>query len=720
VTSTGLLVVADPDTPFLHVGLNAPILKRWFSLGGGGGGWAGSTDADGDGHASSSSRAASGAVRTVTSRDAGPAGGGGAPGVGRAPRRSWGVGVQNMAREYLPRAGGAAETPSALSSRPAAGGDGQLRVQARASYRCPRVSHPLADWAPHDEAGGPVAVAGGGPTASLPRWVAAAAAAAEEAAAVAAAAVEEAAVAVVRGAPPPPADAASDAAGRPSSVSSLRSVDLPDAAGVVPATPSASPPAPWLSVSVALISTPDARSATRAGLAPLPPPRRTPSKDVLEAPIWTTWARYFSGVDQAKVLRYAHEVVARGLPRSVLEIDDRWQTFYGDLAFDARKFPDARGMVAQLHAMGFKVTAWVMPFAEAKSAAYKEGAAKGFFIESRPEDADAPGQARKPWWRRPRLPSLLRPGFFRWWNTAPVCALDVTNPAAVAWFVGRLRALQAETGLDGFKFDAGEPCFLPPRFRTRVPIAHPTEYTRLYVSEVAAKFAGGASEVRTGHRGSAPAAGALLTRMGDRFSTWSVSNGLRSIIPTLLTSGLQGYPFTLPDMVGGNAYFGAKPDAELVIRWTQANALMPALQFSVPPWDVAGPDGPAAAVEALCAAALRTRAAFAPALHALADDAAHTLQPICRPMWWLAPSEPDALAIDDQFGLGDDVVVAPVLDKGARARDVWLPPGAWREVGPSLSAGGGLGEGPVHRGPVWLRGLAAPLDVLPVFVRVQE
>ena len=50
----------------------------------------------------------------------------------------------------------------------------------------------------------------------------------------------------------------------------------------------------------------------------------------------------------------------------------------------------------------------------------------------------------------------MKPGFFRWWNTAPVVALDVTNPEAVAWFVHRLRRLQQETGIDGFKFDAGE------------------------------------------------------------------------------------------------------------------------------------------------------------------------------------------------------------------------------------------------------------------------
>ena len=43
------------------------------------------------------------------------------------------------------------------------------------------------------------------------------------------------------------------------------------------------------------------------------PPRLSPSKELLEAPIWTTWARYFSRVTQAKVLKYAHEIASRGL-----------------------------------------------------------------------------------------------------------------------------------------------------------------------------------------------------------------------------------------------------------------------------------------------------------------------------------------------------------------------------------------------------------------------
>jgi len=56
------------------------------------------------------------------------------------------------------------------------------------------------------------------------------------------------------------------------------------------------------------------------------------------------------------------------------------------------------------------------------------------------------------------------------------------------------------------------------------------------------------------------------------------------MIPTLLHFGLHGYPFVLPDMIGGNAY-GDKPSGELFVRWMQVNAFMPAVQFSIVPWD---------------------------------------------------------------------------------------------------------------------------------------
>lgn len=84
--SQGLLVMTDPDTPFLHVGMNAPRAEKE-------GGWI---------------------------------------------QRSWGVGVQNMAREYLPRSAAARAT-----------GDGFLRLQVRCLLLCSSHHTPHEDWPWH-------------------------------------------------------------------------------------------------------------------------------------------------------------------------------------------------------------------------------------------------------------------------------------------------------------------------------------------------------------------------------------------------------------------------------------------------------------------------------------------------------------------------------------------------------------------------------------------
>ncbi|CAI5973838.1 unnamed protein product [Closterium sp. NIES-64] len=532
MTSRGLLVLANPDTPFLHVGLNAPHVGPHD-------GWI---------------------------------------------QRSWGTGVQNLARESLP----AVENGT---------GDGMLRLQARASYRTVEMLHPLRDWMPA-------------------MWK------------------EE-----------------QDKDQR-------------------------------LSLQFALCATANVKQAAEAALETLPRPANPPPREMVDAPIWTTWARYHANVTQAKVEQFAHEIVGRGLSRSVMEIDDKWQTKYGDFDFDPVKFPNPKAMVEMLHALGFKVTLWIMPFVEEASAAYQEGAPKGYFISS-----SAPATKG------------LKPGFFKWWQPVPAAALDVTNPEAVAWFVGRLKRLQADYLIDGFKFDAGEPCFLPPHFVTHKPIVTPVEYTRLYVQEVASQFS--YAEVRTGHKTSSVP---LLTRMGDRFSTWSTGNGLRSVIPTLLTSGILGYPFCLPDMVGGNAYFGNKPDVELLVRWAQANALMPAMQFSIAPWDLSKE------ADRLCKAVLELREKVAGTIFSLMEDAcSKALAPVCRPMWWLDPDDAETFPIDDQFAIGDDIVVAPVVVKGQKKRDVYLPKGTWCEL---------LNPSNTFEGPTWLEDVEAPLHIIPIYCRV--
>jgi len=425
---------------------------------------------------------------------------------------------------------------------------------------------------------------------------------------------------------------------------------------------------------VALCANANVKAATMNVLGTLPKPSAPPPKEVFRAPIWTTWAKMKTNVSQDKVLDFAQEIQENGMLGSVIEIDDKWQCDYGDLEFDSIKFPNPSAMVDKLHTMGFKVTLWVMPFIAEDTKAYREGKGKGYFVES-----------------------SARTGFFKWWQTPPVVALDVTNPEAVDWFVGRLKRLQELHGIDGFKFDAGEPCFLPRRFTTHLPLGHPAEYTRAWVNNVASKFE--LAEVRSGHNSTGNAS---LVRMGDRFSEWGIENGLGSLIPTLLTSGVMGYPFCLPDIIGGNAYFGRHPDGELMVRWAQANALMPAMQFSLTPWT----SGEVA--KEMTAAALKMRDQFVDSLILFSEQAALSLEPICRPLWWLDPEDSETFMISDQFAIGEDVIVAPVISKGASHRAVYLTAGEWRDItDPDV----------IYQGGRWIEDFSAPLGKLPIFVR---
>mmetsp|Transcript_50876 Transcript_50876/g.150000 ORF Transcript_50876/g.150000 Transcript_50876/m.150000 type:complete len:334 (+) Transcript_50876:1443-2444(+) len=218
---------------------------------------------------------------------------------------------------------------------------------------------------------------------------------------------------------------------------------------------------------------------------------------------------------------FASEIASHDFPRSHLEIDDRWSAAYGDFVFDELKFPDAAGMVRRLHQLGFTVTLWVVPFAEPSADAFADGAALGAWL--REEDGT--------------------PALVQWWQGRGAL-LNVSDAHALAWFERRLRALMDATGVDGFKFDAGEASFAPSHLVPR-PNDFAGEWARF-----ASRFGGG-GEVRAAHRSQDAA---LWVREFDKESVWGAANGLASLVTTALQLGVLGYPWVLPDMVGGNAY----------------------------------------------------------------------------------------------------------------------------------------------------------------------
>ncbi|MDR7520715.1 MAG: glycoside hydrolase family 31 protein, partial [Armatimonadota bacterium] len=95
-----------------------------------------------------------------------------------------------------------------------------------------------------------------------------------------------------------------------------------------------------------------------------------------------------------------------------------------------------------------------------------------------------------------------------------------------------------------------------------------------------------------------------------------------------------------------------------------------------------------------------------PYLYTLAWEASRTGHPLVRPLWWPEAGNPALWDVQDAFFLGDALLVAPVLDEGARSREVTLPSGTWYEMGSDRA----------HRGPGRVA-LDAPLDRIPVLAR---
>jgi alpha-D-xyloside xylohydrolase len=81
--------------------------------------------------------------------------------------------------------------------------------------------------------------------------------------------------------------------------------------------------------------------------------------------------------------------------------------------------------------------------------------------------------------------------------------------------------------------------------------------------------------------------------------------------------------------------------------------------------------------------------------------------PVMRPLFYDFPDDARAWEVEDQYMFGDDILVAPVLEAGARQRSVYLPKGAdWTDPSTGL----------VHRGGQVLS-LPAPIETLPLLVR---
>jgi alpha-glucosidase (family GH31 glycosyl hydrolase) len=180
---------------------------------------------------------------------------------------------------------------------------------------------------------------------------------------------------------------------------------------------------------------------------------------------------------------------------------------------------------------------------------------------------------------------------------------------------------------------------------------------------------------------------------GDVLSKWET---LKTHIPNAINTGLSGIPYWGTD-IGGfiptEEYTG-----ELYARWFQFAAFCPLFRSHGRDWKLHRPWGwntgdlgfpetpnyhPAvaelhnAAIEPICKTYLELRYRMLPYLYSAIAETCETGLPVIRALWLHYPDDPAAVACGDQYLYGNDILVAPVVEKGATSRTLYLPHGKW-------------------------------------------
>jgi alpha-glucosidase len=394
------------------------------------------------------------------------------------------------------------------------------------------------------------------------------------------------------------------------------------------------------------------------------------------------------------------------VPCDAIYLDIDYMEGYRVFTWSRERFPNHEKLVSDLLADGMHTVVIIDPGVKVDDAyaVYRSGRERGAFVRT-PDGKEFHGNV----W----------PG---------VCAFpDFTSPEARAWWGDQFRDL-TRIGVAGFWTDMNEPStFMPddldePRvqhhpFKT-FPLDTPhagdgrpgphARYHNVYGQQMARATRDGVLALAPDRRPF------VLTRdtyaggqrysaswTGDNVATWE---HLQLSTPMLLNMGLGGQALVGAD-IGG--FIGA-PSPELYARWLQAAALTPVMRsHTVKDSPDQEPFAYGPKFTAINRATIELRYRLLPYLYGLFEECERTGVPAMRPLWLDFASDRETYLVDDEYLVGSDLLVAPVVDPGVVKRSVYFPAGAtWVDWYTGKTYEGGKRTD-----------VAAPLERLPVFVR---
>lgn len=298
-------------------------------------------------------------------------------------------------------------------------------------------------------------------------------------------------------------------------------------------------------------------------------------------------------------------------------------------------------------------------------------------------------------------------------TTFPAAMIDLTNPEAWEWYKDIIKENMIGLGMGGWMADFGE--YLPTdcvlwsgEDPEMLHNSWPAMWAKL--NREAIEECGKLGEVffftRAGYTGTPEYSTMMWT--GDQHVDWSQDDGISSVIPATLSLAMSGYGITHSDVGGYTTNDLMHRSRELLMRWEEMNVFSPLYRFHEGNRPVSNvqfdEDAELLAHFARCTELHR---GLKPYLKKLEAENAEYGIPVMRPLFYHY-DEDRAYTEKTEYLLGRDILVAPVLRKGADSRRVWLPEDRWVHLFTGKEYGGGTFE------------VDAPVGTPPVFVRYES
>ncbi|XP_028036669.1 myogenesis-regulating glycosidase isoform X2 [Bombyx mandarina] len=421
---------------------------------------------------------------------------------------------------------------------------------------------------------------------------------------------------------------------------------------------------------------------------------------LISEPVWQIAPRFKHELQAETIAKYTEDVINLGfLKQGHVLINEHWQNEIGDLEVDKSRFETLNVTVDKLHRRGFKVAFTIQPFISTESQNFAETVQKRLLVSERNSDR--------------RIPALTR---FKSLPSAGV--LDITNNRSVPWILDKLQAVIDEYHIDSFYFDLGTAYDMPHYYRCESFLINPDHYKTIFTKtfEKTLNIIGVSSAI------SLPRP-PIFVSLPPFESSWEA---MRRVIPTMLTYGVNGFPFLMPGAVGGDIYWPGSeqflpsskgsmdpmnitqengidlPERELYMRWLQMATFLPVMKFTHLPSKY----NDERVLEMAKNLTLLRQKLVTPLLLKYKREALEEGLPLIRPLWQVSGGEA-APRVDDEFALGDELVVAPVLHQGQTTREVYLPAGLWQD---------GI-DNSLRKGNRWMHEYKVPVDKVAYFIR---